>query len=127
MAEGVGFGIGIDLVWVPRVRRIIEIRGSRFTKRIFTPSEISHCLSSSDPAQSFAARFAVKEAFIKALSVAPPTGIGYKDVEVISAKGAPLLNAYGRARELLGSRQAKVSISHDGDYAIGMVILVPEG
>lgn len=125
MAEATGFGIGIDLVSVARVRSIIEKSRSRFIRRIFTSSEISHCLNSSDPAQSFAARFAVKEAFFKALSIFP-TGIAYRDIEITNANGVPLLNAYGRARELLGSRKARVSISHDGEYAIGMVMILPE-
>ncbi len=125
-AVAMGFGIGIDLVWVPRVRSIIATHGRRFTERIFTPGEISYCLKSFDPAQSFAARFAVKEAFFKALAILPPTGIAYKDIEVTDSEGIPSLNAYRRAKEILGSRKAKVSISHDGEYAIGLVVLVPE-
>src|SRR5467141_4768170 len=108
--------IGIDIIEVARIREVLE-RTPRFTERVFTMAERAYCDSrGAVAAQHYAARFAAKEAALKALQTGWSGGIGWQDVEV-SAKdsGAPVILFHGRARELYeqtGATTAHLSIAH---------------
>lgn len=91
--------VGTDLVDIDRIRQTIE-RQPRFVERVFTETERTYCLARTDPAERFAARFAAKEAVLKALGVGLG-GAGFHDIEVRKlATGAPQLAISGRAQEL---------------------------
>jgi holo-[acyl-carrier protein] synthase len=119
--------IGIDIIEVQRVRETIE-RTPRFAERVFTEAERAYCESrGAVAAQHYAARFAAKEAALKALQTGWSGGIGWQDIEV-SAKesGAPVVSFHGRARELYeqsGATSAHLSIAHTTEHAIAEVIL----
>jgi holo-[acyl-carrier protein] synthase len=119
--------IGIDIIEVRRVRETIE-RTPRFAERVFTEAERVYCDSrGAVAAQHYAARFAAKEAALKALQTGWSGGIGWQDIEV-SAKesGAPVILFHGRARELYeqsGATAAHLSIAHTTEHAVAEVIL----
>jgi holo-[acyl-carrier protein] synthase len=119
--------IGIDIIEVNRVRETIA-RTPRFAERVFTEAERAYCESrGAAAAQHYAARFAAKEAALKALQTGWSGGIGWQDVEV-SAKdsGAPVILFHGRARDLFaasGATAAHISIAHTTEHAIAQVIL----
>jgi len=120
-------GVGVDLVSIPRIEVMVDRWGRRFLERVFTGAEIEYCRSRYAPAGSLAARFAAKEAFIKAVSPAGPGGIRYRDVEVVmSDDGVPGLRLHGRAKAALGRSEALISISHEGELAVAVVITCPE-
>ena len=123
--------IGIDIIEVRRVRETIE-RTPRFAERVFTEAERAYCESrGAVAAQHYAARFAAKEAALKALQTGWSGGISWQDIEV-SAKesGAPVVSFHGRARELYeqsGATSAHISIAHTTEHAIAEVILEKNG
>jgi holo-[acyl-carrier protein] synthase len=128
MSGSSGLSVGVDLVSVARIETMFKRWGNKFLERIFTPGEIEYCLGKSSPAPSLAARFAAKEAFFKAVSRRNRSPIGFKSVEVVMTDGgAPTLKAHGAAGVALGGLGASVSLSHDGDLAIAIVITSPEG
>ncbi|MBI2561802.1 MAG: holo-ACP synthase [candidate division NC10 bacterium] len=119
-------GIGTDLVAVPRVEEVLARHRERFLGRVFTPAEQADCLGRARPALHLAARLAAKEAAMKALGTGWGLGVRWQDVEVRSgASTPPTIRLAGSARaraEARGIRQAMVSLSHDGDYAIAVVV-----
>jgi holo-[acyl-carrier protein] synthase len=119
--------IGVDIIEVRRVRETIE-RTPRFAQRVFTAAERAYCESrGAVAAQHYAARFAAKEAALKALQTGWSGGISWQDVEVAAKEsGAPLILFHGRARELYeqsGANAAHLSISHTTEHAIAEVVL----
>jgi holo-[acyl-carrier protein] synthase len=120
-------GIGTDIVAVERFQRFIDEDNSALLKRIFTERERSVCFARKQSAASFAARFAAKEAFLKALGTGLRDGISWQDIEVINNdKGKPGLVLTGRASEIFSSRHLNasfLSLSHDGGYAVAVVVL----
>ena len=120
-------GIGLDLVDIPRLERVLERHRGRAHERLFTPGEVEYCSSTSRPGQSFAARFAAKEAFFKAVRTGWGQGVNWTEVEVVSAaSGAPELRLSGGAREVadrLGVRRAHLSLTHSGETAAAFLIL----
>lgn len=120
-------GLGIDIVEVARIRQAIE-RTPRFSSRVFTPAERLYCDSKGAAAwQSYAARFAAKEAFLKALKTGWRGKITWHDIEVVSDElGIPSLNITGEAKQVLadlGVSRSHLSISHTAKYAVAEVIL----
>jgi holo-[acyl-carrier protein] synthase len=120
--SGGALAIGVDLVEVRRIAALIERYGARFTHRIFSPAELSDC---ADRPESLAARWAAKEAVMKALA----TGfgpIGFRDIEVLKGcAGQPELCLNGKARALAEARGLHswaISAAHDGGYAIAFVV-----
>ena len=119
--------IGIDIIEVRRVHETIE-RTPRFAERVFTQAERSYCESrGAVAAQHYAARFAAKEAALKALQTGWSDGIAWQDIEV-SAKesGAPVILFHGRAQELYeqsGATTAHLSLAHTTEHAIAEVVL----
>jgi holo-[acyl-carrier protein] synthase len=119
--------IGIDIIEVRRVREVIS-RTPRFVERVYTERERAYCDSrGAVAAQHYAARFAAKEAALKALQTGWTGGIAWQDIEVVSRdSGAPMLLFRGRVLELYeqsGARAAHLSISHTSEHAIAQVIL----
>jgi holo-[acyl-carrier protein] synthase len=118
-------GIGIDIVEIDRIRSLIKRYGDRFVERVFVPCEISYCRSKNDPAANFAARFAVKEAFVKALGTGMVSGMKFSDV-FLESSDRPEIKLNGIARSIAESKgiaSMHASISHEKGYAIAIVIL----
>lgn len=122
--------VGIDIIEVGRVREVL-LRTPRFVERVFTPMEREYCESrGAVAAQHYAARFAAKEAALKALQTGWTGGIAWQDIEVTSRpSGAPILQFYGRVREIYeqtGATAAHLSLSHTTEHAIAQVVLERE-
>ena len=120
-------GTGIDIAEVPRVRKAIERFGDRFLQRVFTPGEILYCDSKANRAERYAARFAAKEAAMKAIGTGWNHGVRWRDCEVTRMPGGrPTLTFHGKAAEFavkLGVKHAALSLSHTAEQAIAQVIL----
>ena len=119
--------IGIDIIEVRRVREVLS-RTPRFAERVFTAAERAYCESrGAVAAQHYAARFAAKEAALKALQTGWRGGIGWQDVEINSLEsGAPVLIFHGQVRALFeesGATAAHLSMSHTSEHAIAEVVL----
>jgi len=119
--------IGVDIIEVRRVRETIE-RTPRFVERVFTSAERAYCESRGAVAsQHYAARFAAKEAALKALQTGWTGGISWQDIEVTAKEsGAPLISFHGKALELYqqsGATAAHLSIAHTTEHAVAEVIL----
>ncbi len=120
-------GIGIDIIEVRRVRTVVA-RTPRFVTRVFTAAERAYCASrGAAAAQHYAARFAAKEAALKALGTGWRGRIAWHDVEVVANEaGAPALCFHNEARALFernGATTAHLTISHTTEHAIAQVIL----
>lgn len=120
-------GTGIDIAEVPRVRKAIERFGDRFLERIYTPAEMRYCDSKANRIERYAARFAAKEAAMKALGTGWNHGVRWRDCEVARLPGGrPTITFHGKAAEFadrLGVKNAALSISHTTEQAIAQVIL----
>jgi holo-[acyl-carrier protein] synthase len=120
-------GTGIDIAEVPRIAAAIERFGHRFLRRVFTENEIRYCDSKANRIERYAARFAAKEAALKAIGTGWKGGVAWTDVEVRrEASGRPTIAFTGKAAEFasrLGVRRASLSLSHTKDQAIASVIL----
>jgi len=119
--------IGIDIVEVYRISETIQ-RTPRFVERVFTARERAYCdAKGAASAQSYAARFAAKEAFLKALKTGWRGKITWQDMEILNdAQGVPNLEIKGEARTLLenlGAEKIHLSMSHTTDHAVAQVIL----
>ncbi len=118
-------GIGIDVVEVNRIAESIKREG--FLSRVFTSTEQEECHKSRNFAERFAGRFAVKEAFMKAVGAGLRQGVWFRQLEVLNeTTGRPYLKVTGRAAEImhhLGATAVHVSISHTAGVAAGVVIL----
>ena len=119
--------IGIDIAEVYRIRDTIA-RTPRFSARVFTDAEREYCESKgAAAAQSYAARFAAKEAFLKALKTGWRGKIAWQDIEIVlDENGAPSLNITGEAAillEKLGANRVHLSMSHTTEHAVAEVIL----
>ena len=118
---------GIDLVEIARVQEMIDRHGARFRDRVFTEAEIDYCEGQALRSVSYAARFAAKEAAMKALGTGWAGGVRWRDIETIRGDaGAPALQFSGRALEIfqtLGARKAHLSLSHTAELATAQVIL----
>jgi len=113
---------GVDIIEIPRIKRVLDRYGQRFLNRVFTPDEIAYCRGR---APNLAGRFAAKEAAMKALGTGV-RGVSWKDIEVIRAdSGAPSLRLHGRAKkraERLQMSEMSLSISHSREYAVAFVV-----
>jgi holo-[acyl-carrier protein] synthase len=113
--------VGIDIIEISRIKETVKRWGTRFLERIYTKGELEYCRSR--PPQ-LAARFASKEAMMKALGTGR-YGVNWKDIEVVRPRGrAPNIILHGRANEVarrLGIKHIAVSISHSREYAVATV------
>ena len=119
--------IGIDIIEVARIREVL-LRTPRFADRVFTPAERGYCeCRGAVAAQHYAARFAAKEAALKALQTGWRGGISWQDVEIASRDlGAPYLILHGPVKTLFdssGATAAHLSMSHTSEHAIAQVVL----
>jgi holo-[acyl-carrier protein] synthase len=116
------YAVGIDMVAIPRVRRVLERHDGRFLRRVYTPVEVALCRGR---VPELAARFAAKEAVMKALGTGT-RGVGWREIEVLSdRRGKPLVYLYGRAQERaerIGLHALDISLSHERDFAIAAVV-----
>jgi holo-[acyl-carrier protein] synthase len=120
-------GIGIDAIEVARIRAALDNKrtGARFRERVFTEEEIAYCSRRRNGHESFAARFAAKEATMKALGHGFGQGIGWREIEVVRGDGPPAVRLSGAARkyaDALGVRRVHLSLTHTADLAIAYVI-----
>ncbi len=120
-------GTGIDVVEVPRVAAAIERFGQRFLERIYTQGEIRYCEAKANRMERYAARFAAKEAAMKALGTGWNRGVRWRDIEVRRQPGGrPTLVFTGKAAEFaagLGAVNTALSLTHTASEAIAQVIL----
>ncbi len=120
-------GLGMDATEIPRIERTIADYGDRFLRRIFTEGEIEYCRSRRRSAQHFAARFAIKEAAMKALGTGRSRGVMWRDIEVVRRGGPPQLQFHGGAArrfQAMGGRSSAITITHTDDLALAQVILI---
>lgn len=119
-------GTGVDIVEIARMTEAIDRFGERLLQRIFTADEIRYCKSTARPVQHFAARFAVKEAVLKAMGTGWSGGISWNEIEVVRSKaGAPGIELTGAAAEraaTLGVKRWHISVSHSHEYAVAHAI-----
>jgi holo-[acyl-carrier protein] synthase len=120
-------GTGIDIAEVPRIREAIERHGQRFLNRIFTEGEIQYCESKANRVERYAARFAAKEAGMKAIGTGWNHGVRWRDIEVARKPGGrPSLVLHGKAAEFaakLGATNIALSLTHTAEQAMAQVIL----
>jgi holo-[acyl-carrier protein] synthase len=120
-------GIGTDLAEVERIRRSLAQFGDRFLNRIYTARERAYAASKANPAERLAARFAAKEAGMKAIGTGWSQGVRWQDFEVVNEKsGRPTLALAGVAlskADALGVRRISLSLTHTATMAMAVVIL----
>lgn len=120
-------GTGVDLAEVARIREAIERYGSRFMDRIYTPGEVAYVERKANRYERYAARFAAKEAGMKAIGTGWRRGVRWQDFEVANLpSGKPTLRLHGVAAEVaarLGVKAVSLSLTHTADLAMAHVIL----
>ncbi|HZX41137.1 MAG TPA: holo-ACP synthase [Myxococcaceae bacterium] len=118
-------GLGMDVCSVERIARVLHgPNGARFRERVYTPTEIATCDGRTDAATAYAARFAAKEALVKALGA--PAGIRWRDMEVVRGpNGAPAFELSGVAAREVSARRSRVllTLTHDAGVAAATVVL----
>jgi holo-[acyl-carrier protein] synthase len=120
-------GTGIDATEIRRIADSIDRWGDRFVRRVFTEGEIAYCRRRRDAASSFAARFAAKEAAMKALGTGHSRGVFWTGIEVVRRHGPPQLHFHGGAAARmahLGATGALLTLTHSQELAIAHVLLV---
>lgn len=120
------YGIGIDMIEVTRIEKQVSA-GPRFVERIFTSREVDYCERKKNKAQNYAARFAAKEAFLKAVGTGWRKGLAFKEIEVINDElGKPEIVLYGKAKKFAEERKIvniQVSLTHLKETASAIVTL----
>lgn len=123
-------GSGIDLVEIGRIQHTMDRYGVRFLDRVYTAAEKTYCLRKRKAAESFAARFAAKEAGAKALGTGISYGVNWLEIEVVrEPSGRPTLTFHGRAAQIaahLGVARSALSITHTAELAMASVVLEDE-
>ncbi len=119
-------GIGTDIIAVGRIERVLA-QNPRFAEKVFSPRERAYCEKRANPAQSYAARFAAKEAVMKALGTGWDEQVSWIEIEVVTGpKGKPGIALSGATRKMCEARgmsRIQLSLSHEKDYAIAFAIL----
>jgi len=120
-------GMGVDIAETSRIQEAMDRHGERFLQRVFTAAEIAYCRQHRNCCERFAARFAAKEAAMKALGTGWRRGITWHDFEVSNMpNGKPCLQLSGKALEVcrsMGGTRILVSLTHSGPYALAQVII----
>ena len=120
-------GTGVDLAEVPRIRASVERFGARFVERIYTPGEVAYVERKANRFERYTARFAAKEAGMKAIGTGWKRGVRWQDFEVVNLPtGRPTLRLHGVAAEFakrLGVRNISLSLTHTAEMAMAHVIL----
>ena len=124
------YGNGIDIININRIRRVINKYGNKFKKRCFSISEIQRSEKRLNLVESYAKRYAAKEACAKALGTGLARGVFWKDIEVVNNEnGKPFIQLHGRAKDILKNMnkkskpQIEVSLSDEKKYAIANVTI----
>jgi holo-[acyl-carrier protein] synthase len=120
-------GLGLDVTEISRIQYMLERYGDRFRERVFTPGEVAYCQRRRNFAASYAARFAAKEAGMKAIGTGKSHGVLWRDVEVVRVSGPPQLRFHGAAARhfaAMGGKEAFLTLTHTGHQALAQVILV---
>ncbi|MEO0076099.1 MAG: holo-ACP synthase [candidate division WOR-3 bacterium] len=117
-------GIGIDLIEVARIKKTFERFGERFKDRIFTKEEQNFCEAHKNKYLSYAARFAAKEAFSKALGTGLLGKISWREVIIVdNERSQPKIILSGKAKQFLNNRKTYLSLTHTNNYASAIVII----
>ena len=120
-------GTGVDLAEVPRIKASIERYGEKFIRRIYTPAEIAYVERKANKFERYAARFAAKEAGMKAIGTGWRHGVRWQDFEVANLPGGkPTLRLHGVAAQVaakLGVRSISLSLTHTSEQGMAFVIL----
>jgi holo-[acyl-carrier protein] synthase len=120
-------GVGVDMIEIARIEEAMRKFPDRFERKMFTDTERDYCRRMPVAARHFAARFAAKEAFLKALGTGKSQGIGWRDVGIVNLpSGQPTLALSGKAAERaaqLGAARLHVSLTHTHDHAVAVVVL----
>jgi holo-[acyl-carrier protein] synthase len=122
-------GLGFDATDIPRIREVFGRHGERFLHRVYTDGEIAYCTRHRDPVPSLAARFAAKEAVMKALGTGHSQGVLWKDIEVIRSFGPPQLRLTGgalRRFEKMHGRRSLLTLTHAETLAMAQVLLLSD-
>ena len=121
------YGIGVDLVDITRMTQAVTRTGARLIERLYTETEQAYCRAHQPPYACYAARFAAKEAFLKALGTGLRKSMRWRDIEVCrDALGKPSLRLYGALQDLCATAEVQhihLSLSHSATCAIAQVIL----
>jgi holo-[acyl-carrier protein] synthase len=116
--------IGVDICSIKRMREIEEKYKKRFLQKIFTSQEIVYCEKKYNKHASYAARFAAKEALLKAIGTGLRNGFYWKDIEIYNTDlGKPYFNFEGQTEQFISNRNVHLSISHTDKDAIAFVII----
>jgi len=120
-------GSGIDMIEIRRIQRSMDRFGARFLNKVYTAAEQAYCLRKRQAAESFAARFAAKEAGAKALGTGISYGVNWLEIEVVrEPSGRPTLRFHGRAKQIaeaIGCARAALSLTHTVELASASVVL----
>jgi holo-[acyl-carrier protein] synthase len=119
--------VGLDATDIPRVDETLRRFGDRFLHRVFTEGEIAYCMRRHSPAQHLAARFAAKEAAMKALGTGRSQGVLWRDIEVVRHHGPPQLQFHGIAATRfasLGATRALLTLTHAQSLALAHVLFL---
>jgi holo-[acyl-carrier protein] synthase len=120
-------GTGIDLAEIKRIQQSMDRYGARFLDRVYTATEQAYCSRKRNAAESFAARFAAKEAGAKALGTGISFGVSWREIEVVRLPGGrPTLRFHGRAAQIaahLGVTRSALSLTHTTELAMASVVL----
>ncbi|MCK5076243.1 MAG: holo-ACP synthase [Calditrichia bacterium] len=120
-------GIGTDIIEISRVEKLLAQQKETGLKRIFTEKEIAYCSKKKKNAESYAGRFAAKEALFKATGIGWRDGLKWTDFEIINDElGKPQVNIYGKAKEIFKNCTINLSISHNKTQAIAFVVVEKE-
>ncbi len=123
-------GTGIDVVEIERIQQAIDRYGQRFLNRVFSSAEQAYCLRKRNCTESFAARFAAKEAAAKALGTGMSHGVCWREIEVVREPGGrPALRFHGRAAQMghrLAVARSNLSLTHTGHLAMASAVLESE-
>ncbi|HEY8499422.1 MAG TPA: holo-ACP synthase [Clostridia bacterium] len=127
-----GICCGVDMVEIQRIKDSIDKSGEFFLRRVFTQGEINYCESRKERRyESYAARFAAKEAVSKALGTGIARGVSLKDIELVTSKeGKPKVVLHGTAREKyvdMSATSIDISLTHSRDYAAAFAVLLTDG
>ncbi len=120
-------GLGFDATDIPRIAQAVDRYGDRFLHRVFTEGEIAYCTRRRDPVPHLAARFAAKEAGMKALGTGHSRGVLWKDLEVVRVSGPPQLRLHGGAAaraERIGVQSSLLTLTHSEALAMAQVLLL---
>ena len=119
MQESKNLGVGTDIEDIGRFRKLDRNKNSNFLDKIFTKKELDYSFSKAKPCQHLAARYAGKEAVVKALSSIGKKYIGYKDIEILNCdNGIPIVNL-----NYNGSLKVHISLSHSNDRALAFAVI----